>query len=107
VADLRLLDFFDSLFAQAELHRVDSVLLLRLDLSDLASVQLDDGAALKLTPLVPEVSAADLVADGTDSTCVSYCRFSRLNVVLRVDFLFKTLESRLLTNDTVLLVVAD
>jgi hypothetical protein len=39
--------------------------LLGLDLSHLASIELNNSAGLQFTPLVPEVSHADLIAEST------------------------------------------
>jgi len=67
MADLGLLHFVRDNFANADLNCINSVLLLGFDLSDLAPVNLDNGAGLELTPFIPEVSAADFVAEHSSS----------------------------------------
>lgn len=63
VSNLGLLHLVGVDFANTNLDSVSAVFLLRLDLGDLTTVQLDHSAGLELAPLVPEVRAADLVSD--------------------------------------------
>jgi hypothetical protein len=62
MSSLRLLQVLEALLAAADLYGVVPVLLDGLHLSDLAPVDLYDGAWHDLSPLVPEVRHADLVA---------------------------------------------
>jgi len=65
MADLGLLHFVRHDFANTNLNCIDTIFFFGFDLSYLASVDLDNGARLELTPFIPEVGAADLVADQT------------------------------------------
>lgn len=67
MADLGFLHLVWQYFANADLNGVNAIFLLCFDLCDLASVDLNDGAWLDLAPLVPEVGAADLVANNAGS----------------------------------------
>lgn len=71
VASLWLLQITKALFTTADLDGVAAVLLDCLYLCDLAPVDLNDSAWHELSPLVPEVSHADLIADQTSPLTVS------------------------------------
>ncbi len=71
VTGLRLLEILQSLFADANLNGVETILFLSLFLTDLASVDLNYGAGHDLTPLVPEVCHANLVPKESDSLAVT------------------------------------
>jgi hypothetical protein len=60
--DLRFLHSVRHLFANANLNGVDTVLVLRLNLSYLAPVDLNYGARSEFPPLVPEVGHSHFVA---------------------------------------------
>ena len=66
MSSLRLLQVLEALLTTADLHGVVPILLDSLHLCDLAPVDLNDGAWHDLTPLVPEVRHADLVAEQAD-----------------------------------------
>jgi hypothetical protein len=68
---LRLFQVLHSFFTDTNLNRIDSVLLQSLDLSDLAPINLKDGAWHDLTPLVPEVSHPHLVSKESHSPRVT------------------------------------
>ena len=65
VSSLRFPQVFQALFTATNLDSVAAVLLLCLDLCDLAPVDLNNSAGHQLTPLVPEMSHTDLVSDQT------------------------------------------
>ena len=89
MTSLRLFQVLHSLFADTNLNGIDSILLKSLDLSDLASINLKDGAWHDLTPLVPEVSHSNLVPEETYSSGIAIRGSSLLNLVLLIDFVLK------------------
>lgn len=62
MTDLRLLNPMWQLFANADLDRVHTVFLFRLNLCDLAPVDLDDCTGGQFAPFVPKVRHSYLVA---------------------------------------------
>jgi hypothetical protein len=74
MASLRLLQVLEALLTTADLYGVVPVLLESLHLSDLAPIDLYDSAWYDLTPLVPEVSHADLVAKQAHSLALAILR---------------------------------
>ena len=89
MTSLRLFQVFHSLLTDANLNGIDPVLLESLDLSDLASINLKDGAWYDLTPLVPEVSHSHLVPEETHSSGIAIRGSSLLNLELLIDFVLK------------------
>lgn len=71
MASLRLLQVLKALLTTAYLYGVVPVLLESLHLSDLAPIDLYDGAWHDLTPLVPKVSHPDLVAKQAHSLALA------------------------------------
>ena len=89
MTSLRLFQVLHSLLTDANLNGINPVLLESLDLSDLASINLKDGAWHDLTPLVPEVSHSNLVPEETYSSGIAIRGSSLLNLVLLIDFVLK------------------
>ena len=71
MSSLRLLQVLEAFLTTADLYGVVPVLLDSLHLSDLAPIYLYDSAWHDLTPLVPEVSHANLVAKQTHSLALA------------------------------------
>lgn len=89
MTSLRLLEVFQAFLTTPNLDRVNAVLLKSLDLSDLASIDLNYGARHDLTPFVPEMSHTDLIADQAYSFAVSILRCGFLQLEVKVDLIFK------------------
>jgi hypothetical protein len=89
MTSLRLFQVLHSLLTDTDLNGIDPVLLESLDLSDLASINLKDGAWYDLTPLVPEISHSYLVSDQTSPLDLTILRGSLLKMVLLVDLILK------------------
>lgn len=101
--DLRFLHSVRHLFANANLNGVDSILVLRLNLSYLAPIDLNYGARSEFTPLVPEVSHSHFVAHQADPLREPvYGRYGRDWEVF-VDLVFKRFKSFRLVCDAILL----
>ena len=89
VSSLRFFQVLQALLTAPNLDSIAAVFLLSLDLSDLASVDLDNSAWYELTPLVPKMSHSDLVSDQASSLAFTILRGCLLNLVLAVDLIFK------------------
>ena len=89
VSSLRFFQVLQALLTAPNLDSIAAVFLLSLDLSDLASVDLDNSAWYELTPLVPKMSHTDLVSDQASSLAFTILRGCLLNLVLAVDLIFK------------------
>lgn len=92
MTSLRLPQILHSLFSDTDLNRVNTILLKSLDLCDLAPVNLDDGAWHDLTPLVPEMSHADLVTIEANSSALAISGSSLLQLKLLIDFVLEACE---------------
>ena len=103
VADLGLLHLVKFSLTNSKLDSIDTILLLGLDLSDLAPVNLDDSARDRDSPLVPEVSHAYLVANEARALTVSANGLAWLQIKLGVDLIFKTAVGLRLGQETMLL----
>ena len=68
------------LLANANLDGVVAILLLGLDLSNLAAIHLDDSAGNDSTPLVPEVCHANLESKDASSLAFAAGGLGRLQV---------------------------
>jgi hypothetical protein len=89
MTSLRLFQVLHSLFTDTNLNGIDSVLLKSLDLSDLASINLKDGAWHDLTPLVPKVSHSHFIPEEPHSSGIAIRGSSLLELELMIDFVLK------------------
>jgi len=89
VACLGLLYFMGAMLADAHLDGVDSVVVHGLDLGDLATVDLDNGAGDQLSPVVPEMGHADFIAKEAGSFGELVRGLRLLDRVLVVDVSFE------------------
>ena len=79
VSDLRLVEPVHCFLSDANLHRVDAVLLHSLYLCDLASIKLDNCAWDHHAPLVPKVRHADFDTQQATSLAQPRSRFSQFH----------------------------
>ena len=89
MTSLRLFQVLHSFFTNANLNRIDSILLKSLDLCDLASIDLKDSAGHDLTPLVPEVSHTHFISKESNSSGITISGSSLLKLELMIDFVLK------------------
>lgn len=92
MSSLRLLQVLEALLTTADLYGVVPVLLNCLHLSDLAPVDLYDGTWHDLSPLVPEVRHADLIAKQAHPLALAILWGSLCELVLRVNLILKRRE---------------
>jgi len=71
MADLSLVELMSGFLTDAKLHRVDTIIFESLNLSDLASIKLDDRAGDDGTPIVPEVCHSNLIAQDASPLSVT------------------------------------
>lgn len=101
VAGLGLAEGLQAVLTNTNLDRIDAVLILCLYLSDLASIDLQDGARHDLAPLVPEVSSPYLVAKQASPLAKSVSRSCLFELELRVNLVLKGAEARPLVSNSV------
>ena len=94
MTNLRLLDPFGGLPTDSNLYGIYTVFLFRLDLSDLASVELNHRAGDQGAPLVPKVCAAHLETHGTCASGGTTGRLGWSNIKLLVYLFFEAFEAR-------------
>ena len=89
MADLRFLHFVRADFTDADLDSVFAVFFFCFYLGYLASVELDHCAGLEFAPFVPEVGAADFVAEDAGAAGEAVCFESGSEAEVLVDFFFE------------------
>lgn len=89
MTSLRLFQVLHSFFPDTNLNGIDPVLLKSLDLSDLASINLKDGAWHDLTPFVPKMSHSHFIPEEPHSSGIAIRGSSLLELELIIDFVLK------------------
>jgi hypothetical protein len=93
VTDLRFLDLVRVSASDTDLNSVNSILFQSFNLSDLASIYLNDRARDSHSPFIPVMSHAHLVANQTSSLTFVSRRFGLFEAKVSVNFCLKTAES--------------
>ena len=99
MTDLRLPHLVCQLLTDADLNSIEPFFLHRLHLGNLAAIDLDYRTRNHASPLVPEVSAANLVSHQACALTFPCGWFSELQIKLLINFLLKALERLLLVFD--------
>lgn len=92
MSSLRFLQVLETHLTTTDLYGVVPVLLDSLHLSNLAPIDLYDGARYNLTPLVPEVSHPYLVSEQTRSLALAILWGCLRYLILRVELILKRCE---------------
>ena len=107
MTSLRLPQILHSFLANTNLNGIDAVLLESFDLSDLASINLNDGAWDDLSPFVPKVCHSHFIPKETHSLAISVSSGSFHKLELLVDLVLKAGESEILIGNSMHSILCD